>query len=168
MSLDLSLTAGASASITPTQANSTSATSQLGGCANLGAAVELDLGGEGGILGFIPVQASGPVFMKNFNLFQVRTFGVESLLDVYWSWSAEMLQWLVPVVPRRAPLPCFPCQTSRIDMSARRSRHYYKSGKPDCLSCICPYVCFYKASPFSVITAANIVVVYYLLSYCFF
>lgn len=83
MSLDLSLTAGASASITPTQANSTSATSQLGGCANLGAAVELDLGGEGGILGFIPVQASGPVFMKNFNLFQVRTFGVESLLDVY-------------------------------------------------------------------------------------
>lgn len=84
MSLDLSLTAGASASITPTQANSTSATSQLGGCANLGAAVELDLGGEGGILGFIPVQASGPVFMKNFNLFQVRTCSVESLLDVYW------------------------------------------------------------------------------------
>lgn len=77
MTLDLSLVAGASASLTPNETNSTSALSQLGGCVNLNADIELDLGGEGEVFGFIPVSASGPVFQKDFSLYQVRTYGVE-------------------------------------------------------------------------------------------
>ena len=98
MSIDLSITPGPLDTT-----NVTTLVSQLQGCANLDASINLNVGADGDFLSFINLDDSNSIFEKDFTLFQVSKIkhDMNGVLETHIVRGLEMLRQLKRIFAAR-------------------------------------------------------------------